>query len=102
MYVVLCNCPPDEAQTLASALVEGGLAACVNILSPVTSVYRWEGKVVTDTEATLLIKTSHANAPRLRERIVELHPYSVPEVVVLPVDCDKSHAAYVDWVRSQS
>lgn len=102
MRVLLCNTTPDDAPRLARALVEQGLAACVNIIPAVTSVYRWKGEVTHDTEATLLIKVAAERVEAVRDAIIELHPYEVPEVVVLSVDADRSHRPYVEWVRAES
>ena len=101
MYVVLCNCPPDHAPALARALVDKRLAACVNLIPAVKSIYRWQGEIVDDVETTLLIKSA-ADPGALEAAIVELHPYSVPEIVVLPVDATHSHGPYLDWVRAMS
>jgi periplasmic divalent cation tolerance protein len=101
MRVVLCNCPPDHADRIARALVEGGHAACVTALAA-RSTYRWEGKLHQDDEVTLMIKVSAEAAPRLRDALRALHPYEVPEIVALPVDPDASHAPYLDWVRENS
>lgn len=100
MRVVLCNTPTEEARPLARELVSRGLAACVNVIPAVTSVYGWKGDLVEDSEATLLIKVAASGVEALRAAIVELHPYEVPEVVVLGVDVHASHKPYVDWVRA--
>lgn len=99
MIVILCNCPPDVAPTIARRVVEEGLAACVNILPGVQSVYRWEGAVCEAAESTLILKTGLAQADALRARVVALHPYDVPEFIALPVDAARSLPAYLDWVR---
>lgn len=98
MRVVLCNCPPDAAPTLARALVDKRLAACVNLIPGVRSIYRWQGEICDDGETTLLIK-SDAAPGALEAAIVELHPYSVPEILALDIDETHSHAPYVEWVR---
>ncbi len=98
MVVVWCNAAPEQAPTLARQLVEEGLAACVNLI-PVRSVYRWNGAVHDEAEITLWIKVASEGVGRLRERLVDLHDYDVPEVLVVPVDVEASHAAYVQWVR---
>ncbi len=102
MFCVLCNCPAagDVAPRLARALVERRLAACVNLLPGVRSIYAWQGEVCDEAEITLLIKTSAAQMTALREAIVELHPYDVPEVVALPVDAAASLPAYLNWVQA--
>lgn len=99
MRILLCNCPPAEADGLARALIERRLAACVNILPAVTSVYRWEGAVQTDTESTLLVKVAEPVVERAVAALSELHSYTVPEVLVLPVDTERSFGPYVRWVR---
>lgn len=98
--VLLCYCTcPDaaSAQKLAEALVGERLAACVNRLPAVTSTYRWEGKVVTDSEELLLIKTTADRFAALRERLLALHPYELPELIAVAVV--DGHHAYLDWVR---
>lgn len=98
--VLLCYCTcPDaaSAQQLTEALVGERLAACVNRLPGVTSTYRWKTQVVTDTEELLLIKTTAARFPALKERLLQLHPYELPELIAVPVT--EGHAPYLDWVR---
>lgn len=100
MKVVLCNCPPEDAARIGRALVERKLAACVNAIPGVRSFYEWKGQLCDDAETTLLIKVRAEGVDALRQGIRELHPYEVPEVVVLDVDVARSHAPYVEWVRS--
>lgn len=98
--VLLCYCTcPDaaSAQALADALVGEGLAACVNRMPGVRSTYRWEGEVVTDSEELLLIKTTEARFAALKERLLALHPYELPELIAVPVT--HGHEAYLAWVR---
>lgn len=93
-----CTCPDDaSAQALAEALVGESLAACVNRLPGVQSTYRWQGELVTDAEELLLIKTTAARFEALRTRLLQLHPYDVPELVAVPVE--RGHPAYLEWVR---
>ncbi len=87
----------EKAYALAAALVEESKAACVNIIPNVTSVYKWEGKVQTDNELLLVIKVTQEGVDGLADRIKELHPYDVPEVVSLPVE--KGNPAYLEWVH---
>ncbi|WP_266183848.1 divalent-cation tolerance protein CutA [Dyella humicola] len=99
--VLLCYCTcPDaaSAQTLADALVGESLAACVSGLPAISSTYRWHGKVITDSEVLLLIKTTESRFAALKERVLALHPYEVPELIAVPVT--QGHAAYLDWVRT--
>jgi periplasmic divalent cation tolerance protein len=101
--VLLCYCScPDaaSAQTLAEAVVGEGLAACVNHLPGIRSTYRWKGEVTTDSEELLLIKTTEARFAALKERILALHPYELPELIAVPVTL--GHSAYLDWVRDPS
>ncbi|MEZ4316108.1 MAG: divalent-cation tolerance protein CutA [Myxococcota bacterium] len=100
MVVVLCNCPPAEAGPLARTLVEERLAACVNVLPGVTSVYTWEGAVHEDSEHTLVIKTPDDRVSALADRIRALHSYDTPEILVLGVDSERSDPKYVAWVAS--
>ena len=102
MRIILSNCPPDKADEIASHLVEERCAACVNTLPGVRSTYRWKGKVERDPETTLLVKTSAAALDRCVARLRELHPYEVPEIVVLTPDVAASFAPYVDWVREET
>lgn len=85
-----------DARALAHALVESRVAACVNIVPAIQSVYRWEGRVAEDGEQLLIIKTSEARLGELRLALFELHPYDVPEFVVLPVG--ETSEAYGAWV----
>jgi periplasmic divalent cation tolerance protein len=84
--VVLTTVGADfDARALAQALVESRLAACVNIVPRIHSVYRWEGRVTGDDEQLLLIKTTDVRVEALREELFRLHPYDVPEFVVMAV-----------------
>ncbi len=94
--VVLCTAPPVGASDLARKLVEERLAACVNVLPAVLSCFRWEGRVESAEESLLVAKTTAELAPRLRARIVELHPYDVPEVLELPVS--GGLPSYLAWL----
>jgi len=94
--VVLCTVPPRDAHRIAEALVEERLAACVNVLPALTSYYRWEGKMQQDEESLLLIKTTSDAYGRLERRLKELHPYSVPEILALPVR--EGSEDYLRWV----
>jgi len=85
-----------DAERIGRALVEARLAACVNVLPAVTSIYRWKGKVETEEERLLVIKTRADRFEALREALVGLHPYEVPEVLALPVT--SGHQPYLDWL----
>lgn len=86
----------EDAERIAGALVERGLAACVNIVPGVTSVYRWQGRVERDQEHLLVMKTSAARFEELKRHLLELHPYEVPELVAWPLGA--GHRAYLDWL----
>jgi periplasmic divalent cation tolerance protein len=95
--IVLTTLPADrESPAIGRRLVEERLAACVNLLPAMESVFRWEGQVEQDTERQVIIKTSKERVAALWERIRELHPYEVPEFVVLPI-VDGSDA-YLRWL----
>jgi periplasmic divalent cation tolerance protein len=94
--VALCTCPPSEAVRLAGLVVEGGLAACVNVLPSVQSIYRWEGKLENEEESLLIIKTTTTGFPALRDALAEAHSYDVPEIILL--DVADGLPAYLDWV----
>lgn len=96
-YLVLNTCPDGEtARRLAEALVEEKLAACVNILPGLSSVYRWKGAVEHEAEHLLLIKTTAGRYPELEQAIRARHPYEVPEIIALPLSAGS--APYLDWV----
>jgi periplasmic divalent cation tolerance protein len=86
----------EDAERIARALVERRLAACVNVVSGVVSVYRWKGEVCRDEERLLVVKTRRERLEALREALVGMHPYEVPELVALPVEA--GHAPYLAWL----
>ena len=86
----------EDAERIARALVERRLAACVNVVSGVVSVYRWKGEVRRDEERLLVIKTRAERLEALRQALVEIHPYEVPELVALPIEA--GHAPYLAWL----
>jgi len=87
----------DRATALARTLVDEGLAACVNIVPGVRSVYQWDGRVQEDEEVLCLVKTRPSVFERARDRILELHPYEVPEILAFAVD--DGSADYLDWLK---
>ena len=86
----------DAAVELAKTVVQERLAACANILPAVRSIYQWEGKLQDENEVLVLMKTRQEHFERLKARIIELHPYEVPEVLALPVE--HGYAAYLEWI----
>lgn len=89
----------EAAEKLAGELVERRLAACVNIVGPIRSVYRWKGKVEREEEYLLLVKTTVEQAARLAAAFAELHPYELPERVEMAVE--GGSAAYLEWVAGE-
>ena len=99
--LIITNCPDEEvANAIALALVEEKLAACVNILPRVQSVYRWQGTVESASEIPLLIKTTSARYAALESRIRELHPYEVPEIIAVPIT--RGLPAYLNWLAGET
>jgi periplasmic divalent cation tolerance protein len=99
IVLVLTTVPAgDPGNAIAAALLEARLAACVNIGPPMTSVYWWRGTLTRDTEQQLVIKTTVDRVSAVKARLMALHSYEVPEIIVIPV-VDGSEA-YFDWVRS--
>jgi periplasmic divalent cation tolerance protein len=99
MLLVHCTVPdPVTAERLARTLVEEGLAACVSRLPGLRSVYRWQGAIEEADEILLLIKTVPARFEAVRERLLALHPYEVPEIVA--VEVARAHPAYAAWVAA--
>jgi len=97
--VVLMTCgSQEEAEKIAGAMVEEELAACVNIVPGLTSVYRWEGKICKDPEVLMIAKTREKNLRHLEDRLKALHSYTVPEFVVLPIVAGSKE--YLDWVKN--
>ncbi|MDX1346452.1 MAG: divalent-cation tolerance protein CutA [Sedimenticolaceae bacterium] len=95
--LVYCTCPDRvTAGKLASELVERSLAACVNILPGVESVYRWQGVIERSDEILLLIKSDTAHFGALEDTISNLHPYEVPEILAVPVEA--GHQPYLEWI----
>ncbi len=95
--VVLCTCPPEHAERIARTVLEERLVACVNIVSGVKSLYWWKGEIQDDSETMLVIKTPTETYAKLERRLIEIHPYQVPEVISLEV-VDGSRS-YISWVR---
>lgn len=99
--IVLCTCPdPGAARRLAGGLVEARLAACVNILPGVQSVFRWQDEIQDEPEALMVIKTVAARVAQLEAWLVEHHPYDVPEVLVVKVD--GGSRSYLDWLAQET
>jgi periplasmic divalent cation tolerance protein len=101
VILVLTTMPDDDrAGALARTLVDERLAACVNVHGPMTSVYRWKGGVERDPERQLVIKTTRDRLAALETRLRALHPYELPEFIVVSVD--EGSAAYLQWVTEET
>lgn len=99
--IVLVTAPSEAvALDLARTVVDEGLAACVNVVPGLRSIYRWKGAVEEAHEVLLLLKTRLDRVDTLRDRVVALHPYDVPEFIVLPVEGGLD--AYLSWIRSEA
>lgn len=102
LRVVLVNCPPDRAEAIARAALEARLAACVNILPEVRSLYWWKGKIERDVESTLLLKTRASLVAELTRVVRANHPYEVPEVIALEIRGDEGNAEYLAWLLAET
>jgi periplasmic divalent cation tolerance protein len=101
-YLLVITTVPDAdvGQIVAEKIIEERLAACVHLQSAGQSIYWWEGKVMQDQEHTLLIKTKNAAYSRLEEKIREIHPYDVPEIIAIPIQ--KGSEEYLGWIDSET
>ena len=99
--IVLTNVPDRAtADTLAKRLIESRLAACINVLAPAASIYRWKGEVETAHEVPVLIKTRAARYAEVESAIRGLHPYELPEIVAVPVE--RGLEEYLQWVAGET
>jgi len=97
VLIALCTCPDSiVGERIANALVSEGLAACVNLLPGITSVYLWKGEAQRDSEVLLMVKTTQIRLPELTDRVRQLHPYELPEVIAVPVSGGLPD--YLQWV----
>lgn len=90
----------EEAKKIAYGLVENKLAACTNIIPNIISVYFWEGKICEDSEIILFIKTRHSLFEEVKNFIVKNHSYTVPEVIMLPIEA--GHESYLNWIKENT
>ena len=95
--LVLCTCPDRAtAEALGEALVGGGLAACVNVIEGLTSIYEWEGRVEKDAETLLIAKTRSDRFEALERAVLDRHPYELPEIVAVALDTGLD--GYLRWI----
>ncbi len=97
IVVLVSTASEEEAASIAGALVGEGLAACVNIVPSVKSIYRWKGEVEEASEVLCVIKTEKRHFDKLKERVLELHSYDTPEVIALPITGASSE--YLKWIE---
>jgi periplasmic divalent cation tolerance protein len=90
----------DKAAELAKVLIEERLAACANLLPAIRSIYRWQGKLQDENEVLVLLKTRAEHLERLKLRILELHPYEVPEILAVPVEA--GYQPYLEWLAGET
>ncbi len=99
MYqIILCTCPDQKtAEDIASALISQKLAACVNIIAGITSIYEWQGKLEKSAEQLLLIKSHIDKYIEIEGKIKSLHPYELPEIIAVPID--RGLPEYLQWIN---
>ena len=101
VLVILCTFPDSgQARQIGTRLVEMQLAACVNLVPAIESIYRWQGKIETATEVLAIFKTTAAAFPTFEQTLAELHPYEVPEIIALAPE--KIAEPYRKWVHAES
>lgn len=89
----------DQAERIAQTLIEEKLCACIQIIGPLNSIYRWEGRISNEKEYLLNVKTDRVKVPACKARLMQLHTYDLPEVIVLHID--DANEAYAKWVCNQ-
>jgi len=101
ILLVLCTCPDEaSARRLSESLIGSQLAACVNIVNPISSIFAWQGKIDTEQESLLLIKTTEMAYCALEKAIIQQHPYEIPEIIAIPIE--QGSADYLNWVRDNT
>jgi periplasmic divalent cation tolerance protein len=99
--IVLITVPNEEdAGRIGRALVEEKLAACANIIRSIRSIYRWKARIEDEQESLMIIKTKQELFHRLKDRVIGLHPYSVPEIIALPIVAGSE--PYLNWIKEET
>jgi periplasmic divalent cation tolerance protein len=98
--MVLVTCPKEAAETIAKEVLKKRVAACVNVVSEIHSLYWWEGEIDSSNESLLLIKTRTALLGSLQRVVKKVHPYKVPEIIAFPIT--HGNVAYLDWITKES
>jgi len=97
--IILCTCPDQKtAEDISSHLVSHKLAACVNIIAGVTSIYEWQGQIEKSQEQLLLIKSHIDKYVAIEDKIKSLHPYELPEIIAVPIE--RGHPDYLQWINT--
>ncbi len=96
-FVVLITCPVEKGEEIAQLIIKDRLGACVNVVQEVSSIYWWKGKIERDRESLLVVKTSAERLSELTERVKEVHPYTVPEIIALPIIAGNED--YLEWIE---
>jgi len=101
VMVALTTAPSAQvAESIGRSLVEEQLAACANVVPGITSIFRWKGSIERESEVLVVLKTTAAHVEALERRLVELHPYDVPELIAWSIEA--GHGPYLDWVRTEA
>jgi periplasmic divalent cation tolerance protein len=100
IIVLITASNEEDAGRIGRALVEEKLAACANIIRSMRSIYRWEGRIEDEQEALMIVKTKKALFQRLKERVIALHTYSVPEIIALPIVAGSE--PYLNWIQQET
>jgi periplasmic divalent cation tolerance protein len=101
IFLVLCTCPDeDSARRLSGFLVQKKLAACISIVNPISSIFAWQGRIDTQQESLLLIKTTETAYSALEQAIKQQHPYEVPEIIAIPIH--QGSMDYLNWIRENT
>lgn len=99
--MVLCTCPTAEsAEIVAKSIIENKLAACVNIIKEVNSIFIWKEKLDNTNETLLIIKTTDGKFENMRQEILQIHPYDCPEIIAIPIV--KGHNEYLEWLKDST
>jgi len=97
--IILCTCPDQKtAEDISSYLVSHKLAACVNIIAGITSIYEWQGQIEKSQEQLLLIKSHIDKYAAIEDKIKSLHPYELPEIIAVPIE--RGHPDYLQWINT--
>jgi len=96
--IIICTTSNiDNAKNIANHLVSNKLAACVNIIPQIVSIYEWNNQIQQDSECILFIKTHNSLFDKVKEEIIDLHPYELPEIISITID--RGHTEYLDWLK---